>query len=76
MIDIEKCIVGGEYGINARPLNYDWVLAIRKQCISTKTPFTFRQCGTYFIKGDVEYKLNYKELTKQAKKANINIKEF
>jgi len=37
-----------------------------------KTPFTFRQCATYFIKDGKEYKLKYNELSKQAKKANID----
>lgn len=30
---IEFVIVGGESDKNARPLNYDWVLAVREQCI-------------------------------------------
>ena len=31
--DIELVVVGGESDRNARPLNYNWVLAIREQCI-------------------------------------------
>lgn len=69
---IELVIVGGEYGMNARPFNYDWVLSIRQQCINQLTPFKFRQCGTYFIKDNKQYKLKYNELSKQAKKANID----
>ncbi len=70
--DIELVVVGGEYGTKARPLNYDWVLNIRQQCIDADTPFEFRQCGTHFIKDKKTYKLKYKELTEQARKANIN----
>lgn len=29
---------------NARPLNYNWVLSIREQCITKGVPFEFRQC--------------------------------
>jgi len=71
--DVELVIVGGEYGKNSRPLNFDWVLKVRKQCIEKQTSFEFRQCATTFIKGNVEYKLKYKDLSSQAKKANLNI---
>ena len=37
----------GESDINARPLDYDWVLDIREQCIRKNVNFEFRQCGTY-----------------------------
>ena len=48
-IDIEKyldsidlVVVGGKSDYNARPLNYDWVLDIRKQCIRKNIDFEFR----------------------------------
>lgn len=69
---IELVVVGGESGYNARPLNYDWVLSIRKQCIDKNVRFEFRQCGTHFIKDNKYYTLNVRELCSQAKKANIN----
>ena len=70
--NIELVIVGGESDKLARPLNYDWVLSIREQCISKNVNFEFRQCGTHFIKDGKEYKLQVKDLCKQAKKAAIN----
>ena len=79
-IDIEKylggvelVIVGGESDREARPLDYDWVLDIREQCIRHNVRFEFRQCGSRFIKGGKEYRLNPFQLAKQAKEANINI---
>lgn len=69
---VELVVVGGESDKNARPLNYDWVLAIRKQCISKGVIFEFRQCGTHFIKGGKCYTLNTRDLCSQARKANIN----
>ena len=36
--------------------------------------FEFRQCGTYTIKDGKQYKIQTKDLTKQAKLANINFK--
>lgn len=69
---VELVVVGGESDINARPLNYDWVLDIREQCIRKKVAFEFRQCGTHFIKDGREYTLKVRDLTSQAKRANIN----
>ena len=69
---IELVVVGGESDYHARPLDYAWVLNIRKQCISKNVSFEFRQCGTYFIKDGKQYKLQTKDLMSQARKANIN----
>lgn len=65
-------VVGGESDRNARPLNYDWVLSIREQCIRSKTAFSFRQCGTHFIKDGKMYTLNVRDLCSQARKAEID----
>ncbi len=70
--NIELVVVGGESDINARPLDYDWVLNIREQCVRHNVNFEFRQCGTNFIKDGKHYKLQTKDLIKQAKLANIN----
>lgn len=70
--DIELVVVGGESDIDARPLDYEWVLDIRNQCINKKVNFEFRQCGTYFIKEGKTYKLQVRDLMKQARLANIN----
>lgn len=70
---VELVVVGGESDVNARPLSFDWVLGIRKQCAEKKIHFEFRQCGTHFIKDGVEYTLNVRQLCSQARKADINI---
>lgn len=62
----------GESDYNARPLDYDWVLDIREQCIKKDVQFEFRQCGTHFIKDGKRYKLQTKDLCKQAKLADID----
>lgn len=38
-------IVGGESGPGARPLDREWVLAIRDQCLAAGVPFFFKQWG-------------------------------
>lgn len=70
--DIELVTVGGESDKNARPLDYDWVLDIREQCVAQNVHFEFRQCGTHFIKDGKSYTLNVRDLCSQARKADIN----
>ena len=70
--DIELVVVGGESDYNARPLNYDWVLNIREQCIRKNVKFEFRQCGTHFIKDEKMIYLKTRDLCKIAKSLNIN----
>lgn len=72
--DIELVVVGGESDNFARPLDYSWVLDIREQCARKNVSFEFRQCGTHFIKDGKEYKLNTKDLCRQARKAGIDFK--
>lgn len=70
--DVELVVVGGESDMFARPLDYDWVLDIREQCIRKNVSFSFRQCGTHFIKDGKRYKLQKKDLCSQARKAGID----
>ncbi|MDD3369166.1 MAG: DUF5131 family protein [Lachnospiraceae bacterium] len=69
---VELVVAGGESDYNARPLDYNWILSLREQCVRTETDFEFRQCGTFFIKDGKEYKLNVRQLCSQARKAGID----
>lgn len=42
---INWVIVGGESGPGARPLEREWVVKIRDQCLKAKVPFFFKQWG-------------------------------
>jgi protein gp37 len=42
---IDWVIVGGESGPGARPMNPNWVLDIRNQCIRADVAFFFKQWG-------------------------------
>jgi protein gp37 len=42
---IHWAIVGGESGHGARPMNPEWVRAIRNQCRRARVPFFFKQWG-------------------------------
>lgn len=72
LYNIELVVVGGESDYNARVLDYNWILEIRDECIRKNVNFEFRQCGTYTIKDGKKYKLQTKDLCKQAKLANID----
>ncbi|WP_032093164.1 DUF5131 family protein [Necropsobacter rosorum] len=72
--EIEKVIVGGESGDNARPCRYDWVLAIRETCLAKNVAFTFKQTGANFIKDGKHYRIPRKIQQSQAKKAGIDVK--
>jgi protein gp37 len=38
-------IAGGESGAGARPMDPEWVRAVRDQCVAAKVPFFFKQWG-------------------------------
>lgn len=42
---IHWVIVGGESGYGARPMEEEWVLSIRNQCVANDVPFFFKQWG-------------------------------
>ena len=71
---IEEVSVGGESGVDARPCDYDWVLALREQCIAKDVPFRFHQTGARFIKDGRMYRVRRCHQLSQAHKANIDYK--
>lgn len=70
---VELVVVGGESDKNARPLDFDWVLDLRRQCLESRVNFQFRQCGTHFIRDEKTYTLQTRELCSQARKADIDL---
>ncbi len=69
---IETVAVGGESGKYARPIDYEWVLDIRRQCVSAHIPFVFHQTGSHFIKDGRRYIIPRNMQHSQAKKAGVN----
>ena len=72
--DIEAVSVGGESGNEARSLDYDWVLELRRQCVKKNVPFCFHQTGAYFIKDGKKYRIKRNDQKSQAKKAGIDFR--
>lgn len=52
---IDWVIVGGETGVQARPLDIRWVETIRNQCIIGNIPFFFKSWGEWWPKEHVDY---------------------
>ena len=45
--DMDWCIVGGESGPGARPMDPEWARGIRDQCIAAGVPYFHKQNGEY-----------------------------
>ena len=71
---IEEVSAGGESGFDARPCNYDWILALREQCVAKDVTFRFHQTGAHFIKDGKMYRIPRCYQLSQAHKANIDYK--
>ncbi|MDE6369492.1 MAG: phage Gp37/Gp68 family protein [Muribaculaceae bacterium] len=69
---IEQVSLGGESGKYARPLDFDWVLDMHRQCREAQVPFYFHQTGTYLIKDGRQYYIPRPLQHSQAKKAGLN----
>lgn len=68
---IELVTAGGESGREARPCDYDWVLALREQCVAAGRPFVFHQTGARFVKEGRLYRIPRPLQHEQARKAGI-----
>lgn len=69
---IEHVTCGGESGDNARLCDFDWVKELRRQCIRSGVPFTFRQTGAVFVKDGRLYHIDRKLQAAQAKKSGYS----
>ena len=69
-----EVICSGESGINAHPLDYEWVPDVRRQCMNKGVPFQFHQTGDCFIKDGRKYRIPRSLQISQALKAGIDYK--
>ena len=69
---IDSVTVGGESGDNARICDYDWILSIRDDCVSTNVSFNFKQTGANFRKDGELYRIPRRSQHSQAARAGIN----
>ena len=59
---IEQVTCGGENYGGTRPCDFEWVKALRKECVSRDITFCFMETGTVFIKDGKEYRIKSKQL--------------
>ena len=69
---IEGVSAGDESGKYARPLEFNWVIALARQCAEAKVVFNFHQTGSYLIKEGRKYHIPREHQHTQAAKANID----
>ncbi len=69
---VEKFVVGGESGDEARICDFEWVKKIHSFCVENNIPFFFKQTGANFKKGNRIYSIPRKYQFEQAKKANLD----
>lgn len=70
--DIEQVLAGGESGSGARPCDFDWVLALRRQCVAAGVPFRYHQTGARLVKDGRLYRIDRRLQHAQARKAGID----
>ena len=69
---IEHVTCGGESGDKARRCDFNWVKELRRQCIRSAVPFTFKQTGAVFVKDGRLYHIDRKLQMAQAKKSGYS----
>lgn len=70
--NIEEVSVGGESGVDARPCHYEWITALREQCVAHEVPFRFHQTGAHFVKDGRLFYIRRPFQLSQAHKANLD----
>ena len=70
---IEKFVVGGESGEEARVCDFEWVKEIQNYCVENKISFSFKQTGAKFRKNGKIYNIPRKYQFEQAKKAGLDV---
>lgn len=70
---IEQVVCGGENYDGARPCRFEWVQALRAECVRENITFCFLETGTVFIKDGKTYHLPDKTLqSKMAFRSGMN----
>lgn len=69
---VEEVSAGGESGKYARPLDFNWVLNLREQCVNSGIPFNFHQTGSFLIKDGKRFHIPREYQHSQARKADID----
>ena len=69
---IEHVTCGGESGPDARPCDLRWVQELRRECVRSAVPFTFKQTGAVFIKDGRTYRIDRRDQMPQARRSGYS----
>lgn len=70
--EYEEVSVGGESGSDARICDFEWVVALRRQCVDHAVRFTFHQTGARLRNGGRVYRIPRSLQHDQAHRARID----
>lgn len=73
---IDYVSAGGESGQDVRPLDFDWIKSLYRQCRENDVDFHFHQTGANFIKDGRHYSIPRKLQHSQAEKAMTILKKM
>jgi len=73
MEGIDHVTVNGETGREARVCDYDWVSAIREQCLKAGVTFWFKSTGSFFRRNGVVQRVNPFKQGSMAKGLDISV---
>ena len=69
---IEQVLCEGENYGGARPCHYDWVCALRQECVDNNVTFVFCGTGRRFVKDGRTYSLEGSIQSRQARKSGLS----
>lgn len=70
---IERVTCGGENYDGPRPCNFEWVKALRQECVDYNVTFCFIEAGTNFVKDGKLYRMPDKRVqSEMAYKSGVN----
>ena len=69
---IEQVLCDGENYNGARPCHYDWVKALRDECVAHNVTFVFCGTGRRFVKDGRTYRLEGRIQSEQARKSGLS----
>lgn len=69
---VEQLSVGGESGPDARPCDFEWVLALHRQAAAAEVPFCYHQTGARLVKDGRVYRIRREYQHEQARRAGLD----
>jgi protein gp37 len=72
--DVQWVIVGGESGVNSRPMNPEWIRDIRDLCNQANVPFFFKQWGNWIPSSSEDNGISMKVKSRSGKSEILSMR--